>query len=699
MVREINSQRVRSTSEPATSEPMSIDTSPVESPPTSERRANRPAELAGLRKSPASSSRGGLAMGSRTRRASLPPFVEIVDPVVAAAGEAVKTAIKRRTTWQMLVGRPDLVPKDEMKFVLAEIEPAKRGLEGLALMRSRGSTFEDADETEALLVTHLAMVAGVGTSLRCGQLVAHWTSSATGTAESAETDVTSARPEFSDADGLLRVLDELNGYRSIMEDFMRRAKARETSSGMRAMLTPYLPSLLAGQRDYCTAVQTIHGSMMQISRTRLENLAQNMALPALGRRLEELNEAIGYRREEVVQACLALEEKAFEGAHTEGAATRTDLTPEALATHKAVIEKYGDTLERITMRLCLDAAEQLEAGNMPELSQNLIALAHAISAFSATWRDICERVGGGRTVQPSAQAATISSTGPSSHALQLASRSGRKNRQQKKRSAVPSHPAPIPVTIASDARSHTQKDADALLKKYPLDLETAGRLRGDIVAIASMFGKDTSVIQRAMSDPQRDAVQTINFVRGSANGWLGEIDALCKMQTALAPDDTRIEQLTDRISALTLVHERLEVWEADELKNDHFPRSNHLERLLNSGEIHAVGIPVRLISTGDAGNLGTLFEMRIQPKPLSNGTRASAWFVHLHTCRPVDAAVLRSLDTSEFTAVHLKTDQQKNLGQRWETMMHALGYVDAKVHRAAIGATLLGKLFALAPSR
>lgn len=70
------------------------------------------------------------------------------------------------------------------------------------------------------------------------------------------------------------------------------------------------------------------------------------------------------------------------------------------------------------------------------------------------------------------------------------------------------------------------------------------------------------------------------------------------------------------------------------------------------------------------------------------------WVVHIHTREPVTADMLCTMPSGDFAAVHLKTDWEKNLGPRWEAVMRALGYPEAKVHRGPIGMELLGQLFA-----
>ncbi|MFC0126764.1 hypothetical protein [Ralstonia solanacearum] len=132
------------------------------------------------------------------------------------------------------------------------------------------------------------------------------------------------------------------------------------------------------------------------------------------------------------------------------------------------------------------------------------------------------------------------------------------------------------------------------------------------------------------------------------------------------------------------------------LKRDMHPRSNHLIRLLEAGQIRCVEAPGRLPPEEGNDKVGTLLEIGIQFKPLSNRRRAAPWFVPVHTDKPVTAQALPTMAFTEFTAVHLKTAKEKKRGAHWEAAMRALGYTDAKVHRAAIGPELLSTLFGLA---
>lgn len=160
----------------------------------------------------------------------------------------------------------------------------------------------------------------------------------------------------------------------------------------------------------------------------------------------------------------------------------------------------------------------------------------------------------------------------------------------------------------------------------------------------------------------------------------------------------------------------MDTWEADAAKCALIPKAKHLERLLEMGEIERVSAPEQLRSSGDKRNRDRVFEILIQPKRFSNagedvdepGARSQGQgnnrvrvrplplVLHLHTSRPVHAGELHRLPFRDFSAAHLKLAAQKNQGRNWEEMMHMLGYRDAKVERAEIGAKLLRQVFELA---
>ncbi|WP_407059010.1 hypothetical protein ACJBUE_03065 [Ralstonia syzygii subsp. celebesensis] len=377
------------------------------------------------------------------------------------------------------------------------------------------------------------------------------------------------------------------------------------------------------------------------------------------------------------------------------------LTPEALIQHRDVLEEYGGRLDQVGLDLCLDAAAMIEMNDADGLWQCMTDIAHAIAGYREGLQALCQAAGSVRPARvepPPLQAAEppapAGSAGPSGS-------SRRKQDKPGKQPGAASAAAPAPRPAPVDKRTDAQKAADTLLKQYPVDRKTVSQFNGDPIQIAQSLGKDTRTLQRELKDPRSDAAMTADYLRSVVRDWFGDARKSGRLRDAVAAlpqKDVRVGQLTGRIKALEQIERRLDTLEADLLKRDACPRAPHLDRLLNAKEnqIRFVGQPVRLSAETRNDRQGTLFEMRIKFKPLSDGRQAAPWVVHIHTREPTTADALSTKPFSDFTAVHLKTDQEKNLGPRWEAVMRALGYADAKVHRGPIGTALLGKLFARA---
>ncbi|RJN07881.1 type III secretion system effector protein [Xanthomonas vasicola] len=219
-------------------------------------------------------------------------------------------------------------------------------------------------------------------------------------------------------------------------------------------------------------------------------------------------------------------------------------------------------------------------------------------------------------------------------------------------------------------------------------------LEGDFIALAKRLGKDTTDVERLIGDSRYDAATAFDSARITMQGWFGSSERLLQLKSKLRAGDERIAQLDTRLRFLQRIEHDFKRREADALKTDPQPRAPHLERLLAMHGLARISAPNRLRSEGDRGDRGTLFEVRIEHAPQSNGDIPAPWFVHIHTDKPVMPAGLRALHPKNLAAVHLKTASEVNLGPRWEEMMRALGNTEAKVHRATVGSKLLGKLLA-----
>ncbi len=505
------------------------------------------------------------------------------------------------------------------------------------------------------------------------------------------------------SDALDSKLGTLKEFHAVATDAIQRCKSTDTPRAVRDALQPLLGGLSEGVCLYRRLMRSAVGLAVDKRADRffdLVNTTGTFNAVALAR---EFGAATHYRREAGHEALADLHDHGIAMARGGPSRPAGRLSAERLQACVSEVEAFRHNLDQVGTALCLEAADRIEMDDNAGLWKSVLDLAHAIADYQAVLKDMCDSVGGSK---PAAQGA-LDDWLPVAGALkeaepQPSASTSRKARKQGKRPVVQptptSAPASAQVAAPADTRIDAQKHADTLLKKYPADRLVGARSVDDVVAAARASGKNTSSVEAAMRDPRRDAVKTVDFVRASVRNWFGEAAALQRAQASLPAGDARIAQLTERLQALGVMEQHLNTWEADELKRDALPRSSHLERLLKGGQIEHVSTPVRLQAAGDVGSRGTVFEIGIQPKPLSNQRPAAPLFVHVHTSEPVEPKALQTMRFNEFAKVHLKTARQVNLGPRWEAVMHALGHTDAKVHRAAVGPTLLSALFERMPT-
>lgn len=121
----------------------------------------------------------------------------------------------------------------------------------------------------------------------------------------------------------------------------------------------------------------------------------------------------------------------------------------------------------------------------------------------------------------------------------------------------------------------------------------------------------------------------------------------------------------------------------DHMKRSPFPTEAHIKHLLQAGEL-APPAPASALK----GEPGTLFEVKLQPAPLQNGSMPRPIWLHIHTAKPVRAAQLASLGDADFTASHLKSDAQRGYNRQWQNARAKAGHEDLLIHRGAIGPAL-----------
>ncbi|MGY3443176.1 hypothetical protein [Bradyrhizobium sp. USDA 4473] len=136
--------------------------------------------------------------------------------------------------------------------------------------------------------------------------------------------------------------------------------------------------------------------------------------------------------------------------------------------------------------------------------------------------------------------------------------------------------------------------------------------------------------------------------------------------------------------------------EIDCMKTYAFPSQKYLERLQAAEELTPLEPPRAL-----KGEPGKLFEIKLQPAPLGNGTVPNPMWVHIHTKRPVYAWQLATLDDAEFAACHVKSNEQRGYNRLWQNARAATGHDDVVIHRGkltpAFCKSLLGAAFSSYP--
>jgi hypothetical protein len=226
---------------------------------------------------------------------------------------------------------------------------------------------------------------------------------------------------------------------------------------------------------------------------------------------------------------------------------------------------------------------------------------------------------------------------------------------------------------------------------------------GDPLELARAYGKDISA-QELMIEEGHDPISVATVIRSSVQSWFGDLDKLRKVRAQLdsldgereADVQARLHRLDERIAALEPLEAHIVANEVAALKSLEYPKEKHISRLLELGEIQGVGRPRRLDSEGDVGDLGTLYELTIQPRPLPDGRPAVPVFLHVHTRKPVTAEQCLSLKHDALAAAHVKNARQVNLGARWEEMQNKLGNAEARVRRSKVQGELWAKLRDLA---
>jgi hypothetical protein len=360
-------------------------------------------------------------------------------------------------------------------------------------------------------------------------------------------------------------------------------------------------------------------------------------------------------------------------------------------------------LERAADQFAQQAAEHWSAdGEGPERWLGALEYVDALAAFASPFLKAISDEAGTAASSSSAEPATPVKPEPT---RAEAASSGVKSSTRSRRGARSARPPATPdVTTSFEAavRAEVLKLAEAQLNNEKrLTRDAVNEAHADPLALARKFGKDTSIIE-AMIENREDPASIAHVIRDSAQSWFGSVAALhnmCRKIESLPQDaetSERLARLNERITVLQPIEARMNADESDSLKRNAYPKAKHINRLIDMREIAVVRAPVMLPSDDDDGTRGRLFELRVEPRPLSDGSTAEPLFVHVHTKQPVSEQASLSLPFEACGAIHMKSARQRTLGPRWEEIQRKLGNLDASVHRGKLKESLWAQLKGMA---
>ncbi|MDA8445715.1 hypothetical protein [Paracidovorax valerianellae] len=297
------------------------------------------------------------------------------------------------------------------------------------------------------------------------------------------------------------------------------------------------------------------------------------------------------------------------------------------------------------------------------------------------------------SVESEEPAAAAQEAAASEQAAQAqSSRPGRRSR----RNAKATHSAPgSSAAAASKPGLSVQQQvhielAQARVSQFRKPPPTPSGARFDFFALAASMKQDTKDIRAAL-DAGTDPVNAGQMMRRALAQWFGQpgIWAQRSQQleglTGVDLDPKTVElkkEVAQRAEQVQALHDQVSTFEIDLVKQYTLPKANHVSMLLNSGEAMPDGTVRKLPSSGDPdGDHGTLFEVRLAVKPLSNGQPAAPLYVHFHTQSVVGTDAIASISPDQLAAVHVKTADQRALGPKWEALNAALL---GPVHRGAL---------------
>jgi hypothetical protein len=500
-------------------------------------------------------------------------------------------------------------------------------------------------------------------------------------------------------------------------------------------------ALLAAYEAVKASLRDGHSTLEGIKRSRLAVARRSLLLNHLRMQAHDLPTAM---QESVVAAPAILEkvDRAFENAM---ALSVRSPSAEIGPVERAWIENALNELDDAASRFAQEAADRSEIAEFHETWNNASEFAQSIALFSYETRlqiNLMYSMSHHSATSPAeteeANAPANRPTGqqpepepdaqmePRAEPERAPERSGpetarnasrRSSRRRSRHSRSVAIPAPPTASTSAahrlpardvDPRMQALSSAARLLRACPLTRRTAAQHRGDAVSVCRELKQDVSTIE-AMIEARHPPYSIAHMARAVVRSKLGNIAALRKarrdlQQFELQADDGSVKNcvatLDDRIAALEIVEQRIDADEADALKLHSYPRAPHLQRLLDLNAVDNVS-PLKLLPSEqdvvvEGQRRGMLFELEIELRPLINGDRPPALFLHVHTKEPTTIEGCFGLPFDKFAAAHVKTAKQRSLGSTWEKMQLNLDFEDEEarsvsetvVHRGRLNASL-----------
>ncbi len=205
-----------------------------------------------------------------------------------------------------------------------------------------------------------------------------------------------------------------------------------------------------------------------------------------------------------------------------------------------------------------------------------------------------------------------------------------------------------------------------------------------------------SLVSQACSIKPEDAEHTVDTVVQRLQTQAAEMEA-CLPALEASLRSMEYAAKTAEVHELTVQFKRMlgevrglaKTWDKkkpdminDCMKRYAFPSQNYLEQLRSARELTPADPPCAL--NVKPGEPGELFEIRLQPKALSNRTLPSPMWVHIHTTRKIYAQQLATLDSAEFAACHVKSNEQRGHNRQWQTSRAKKGYDNVAIHRGKL---------------